>query len=206
MARTTAPLFSLDASGTIAKTIVFSKWKGRAYVRRHAVPSNPRFPLQVAVRACFAYLTAWWKPMAEIPKARWEALGAEKKITGMNARVQRCVALFRGNQGFPLDPEDLTYAAAGCATTVVVLPYYRSVSVSWAQEGGTASQCFLLHQLGNEAAPPTVDTTIAVLDQSQNPYEVRNLPTGCQAFFAVRAMSASGALGLLSEVGNATPL
>jgi len=48
MARTTAPLFSLDASGTIAKAITFSKWRGRQYVRRHAIPKNPQSPPRLA--------------------------------------------------------------------------------------------------------------------------------------------------------------
>lgn len=32
---------SLDASGSVASTITFSKWKGRNYVRQLTIPSNP---------------------------------------------------------------------------------------------------------------------------------------------------------------------
>ena len=42
MAKVTGPLMSLDASGTVAGTVVFSKWHGRNYVRQRVIPQNPR--------------------------------------------------------------------------------------------------------------------------------------------------------------------
>lgn len=50
MAKTTAPLFSLEASGTVGKTITYSRWHGRSYVRRRVIPLNPQSADQVAVR------------------------------------------------------------------------------------------------------------------------------------------------------------
>lgn len=50
MAKVTGPLMSLDASGTVANTVVFSKWKGRNYVRQRVVPSNPHSADQEAAR------------------------------------------------------------------------------------------------------------------------------------------------------------
>lgn len=50
MAKVTSPLMSLDASGTVADALVFSKWKGRNYVRQHVIPSNPQSTAQQAVR------------------------------------------------------------------------------------------------------------------------------------------------------------
>jgi hypothetical protein len=42
MAKTTGPLFSLTASGTVGNTITYSNWKGRPYVRRRVIPMNPQ--------------------------------------------------------------------------------------------------------------------------------------------------------------------
>jgi hypothetical protein len=42
MAKTSGPLFSMDASGTIGKAIVYSKWKGVNYVRQWLKPNNPQ--------------------------------------------------------------------------------------------------------------------------------------------------------------------
>ena len=41
MAKVTGPLMSMSASGTVGKAIVFSIWKGNAYVRRWLKPANP---------------------------------------------------------------------------------------------------------------------------------------------------------------------
>ena len=50
MAKTTGPLFSLTASGTVGKTITYSNWKGRPYVRRRVIPLNPMTDGQMDVR------------------------------------------------------------------------------------------------------------------------------------------------------------
>lgn len=67
MAKVTGPLLSLDASGSVADTMTFSKWKGRNYVRQRVTPSNPKTADQLAVRsilgtlakACKAVLTSY---------------------------------------------------------------------------------------------------------------------------------------------------
>lgn len=51
MAKVTSPLMSLDASGSVAGAITFSKWKGRNYVRQLVIPANPRTSGQQATRA-----------------------------------------------------------------------------------------------------------------------------------------------------------
>jgi len=91
MARVTGPLMSMDASGTIAGAIVFSRWKGLPYVRRHAIPSNPKSPKQTSVRAAMRFLTREW-PLLTAPEVlAWEVLAetmhqsAFNRFCGMNA-------------------------------------------------------------------------------------------------------------------------
>lgn len=50
MAKVTGALFSMDASGAYAGTIVFGKWKGRQYARQLVIPSNPNSAGQEEVR------------------------------------------------------------------------------------------------------------------------------------------------------------
>ncbi len=50
MAKTTGPLFSMDASGKFGGALVFTKWKGRPVVRQLVVPSNPRTLTQNSAR------------------------------------------------------------------------------------------------------------------------------------------------------------
>lgn len=55
MAKLKAPLLSLGASGSIAKTLTFFNWKGLNVVREWVKPANPDTALQQTQRA---YLTA----------------------------------------------------------------------------------------------------------------------------------------------------
>ena len=65
MAKVTGPLHSDTASGTHAKILTFSKWKGVAYSRVRVIPKNPKSDDQKTVRsalgtiakACAAVLT-----------------------------------------------------------------------------------------------------------------------------------------------------
>lgn len=54
MAKLQGPLFSLGASGAIAKTLVYFGWKGLDVVRSYVVPSNPKTSGQTTQRG---YLT-----------------------------------------------------------------------------------------------------------------------------------------------------
>lgn len=85
MAKVKAPLLGMDASGTVAKAMVFSRWKGRIYVRRHTVPSNPRSPGQMLVRATMKMLVNFWKGGKVAWDADWVGIASEKVISTFNA-------------------------------------------------------------------------------------------------------------------------
>lgn len=51
MSKVSGPLMSMDASGKLADAIVFSKWKGRNYVRQLVIPYNPQSASQQETRA-----------------------------------------------------------------------------------------------------------------------------------------------------------
>jgi len=63
MAILTGPLMSLDARGTIGKTITYSKGKQRHYAKMRPVPSNPRTGSQLYIRLMVGYLTKCFSPM-----------------------------------------------------------------------------------------------------------------------------------------------
>lgn len=120
MARVTGPLMSMDASGTVASTIVFSKWKGLPYVRRHAVPSNPRLPKQMAVRATLAFLSRAFTPIGPPVTTRWNVVAETMHQSGFN----RFVAVNQINFAHLLppyqDPTVLTPGTPAAAPTVSV--------------------------------------------------------------------------------------
>jgi hypothetical protein len=87
MAVVKGPLFSLDAAGTIGRSVVFSKWKGRNYVRRHAVPANPKSSSQVSVRAAMTFLSQYWDSLNAGEQSSWDDRAAATKISPFNAFV-----------------------------------------------------------------------------------------------------------------------
>lgn len=85
MAKTTAPLLSFGASGAIAKTQVYSKWKGRPYVRRHVIPSNPQTSEQTLTRNAFSWLQAVYKLAPSLVTDTWTLYAKGVVMTGRNA-------------------------------------------------------------------------------------------------------------------------
>jgi hypothetical protein len=109
MAGVKAPLMSLDASGTIGKAFTFSRWKGRSYVRRHAIPSNPKTVGQMSTRAVFKYLTQVWASLDAAVVAYWETLATADNVTGLNAMVRACMSDWALYGTFSIDPSGAAY-------------------------------------------------------------------------------------------------
>lgn len=85
MASVTGPLMSMDASGSLGGAIVFSKWKGRNYVRQYVIPANPQTALQMANRARTAFLSQAWAGLTAPEKASWDADAAAGQYSAFNA-------------------------------------------------------------------------------------------------------------------------
>ena len=96
MAKVTAPLLSFGASGAIAKTQVYSTWKGRPYVRRHVIPSNPNTVAQQLTRNVFSSSNAIWKIADTLLVSSWDRFADGQVLTGRNAFVSSFVKQLRG--------------------------------------------------------------------------------------------------------------
>jgi len=95
VAKVTAPLLSFGATGQVAKSQVYSTWKGRAYVRRHVVPSNPQTAEQSLTRNAFSWLQQVYKfAPAEITDA-WDAYINGRVMTGRNAFTKQNLPTLR---------------------------------------------------------------------------------------------------------------
>ncbi len=119
MAKTNAPLLSIGASGTIAKTQVYASWRGIPYVRRYVVPSNPRSPEQEETRGVFTYLNGLWKSMSADVQAPWTAFASGQKFVNRNAFLGKNVSALRAGMdltGFIASPGSGGGPAPGTAT------------------------------------------------------------------------------------------
>jgi len=87
MVRVTGPALSIDASGSVAKTLTFAKWKGRNYARQRVIPDNPKSASQVGVRCMLGFLAALWASLTAGEQASWEEDAEERQISAFNQYV-----------------------------------------------------------------------------------------------------------------------
>lgn len=129
MVKVTAPVLSLDASGSLGGALVFSKWKGRNYVRSRVIPANPKSGGQVGVRSMFKFLTQIWDGLTAGNKATWEDRAADLVVSEFNAFISYNQNRWR-NFDFPSkeDPATEVGTAPGMATGVAT-PGVRSMTL-----------------------------------------------------------------------------
>lgn len=97
MAKPTAPLLSFGASGSLANSLVYSKWKGRPYVRRYVIPGNPQTTGQTLTRDIFRNLNAIWKVAGALLVAPWDRFAQGQVLEGRNAFVGQNITTLRGD-------------------------------------------------------------------------------------------------------------
>ena len=151
MAKVTAPLLSFSAAGTIAKTQVYATWKGRAYVRRHVVPSNPNTVAQQSTRNTFSSASSVWKIADPLLATPWDRFADGQVLSGRNAFMSSFVRNLRGKT----DLVDMIFspgAKGGFAPVSMVLtPGVDQITVDlteptlpsgWTIQSGIASAIF----------------------------------------------------------------
>jgi hypothetical protein len=108
MAKVTGPLLSFGAGGQLAKTQVYSSWKGIPYVRRYVVPATGQAPNQIAVRNAFKWLNQVWKYGDTDMQNPWSANAQGRPVTNRNVFLQKNVASL-----YPLDDVSLFVGSPG---------------------------------------------------------------------------------------------
>jgi hypothetical protein len=121
MATVKGPLFSLDARGQIGGAVVFGYWKGRNYVRRHAIPANPKSDPQMGMRAMMKFLSQIWATRSEAQQADWEDLAAQTSVSPFNAFVGHNMTRWRNALGptmlYPATEDDTEATAPTLVAT-----------------------------------------------------------------------------------------
>lgn len=95
MSKTTAPLLSFEAAGQIAKTQVYSRWRGISYVRRYVIPANPNTSEQQLTRSAFKWLQNVWRYAPALFQEAWTAYASGQPLTDRNAFGKFNIATLR---------------------------------------------------------------------------------------------------------------
>jgi len=88
MVKLFGPALSLEASGKVGNSMVFSTWKGRAYLRKQTIPKNPNSDLQVAFRQMLTYLGNTWPLLPAAARSGYDNLAARDNISNYNAYIK----------------------------------------------------------------------------------------------------------------------
>jgi|SRR3954454_24471788 hypothetical protein len=90
-----APLLSFSASGQIAKTQVYSQWKGQPYVRRYVIPANPRSTEQTSTRNVFTWMNNVWRIAPADFVAPWQEAVKSRRMIDRNLFIQQNMTTLR---------------------------------------------------------------------------------------------------------------
>ena len=92
MAKVKGPLFSLSASGQIAKTLVYGDWKGIDVVRKYVIPANPNTAAQQQQRGYFGNAVEDWHTdgFTAVDVVAWNLYALAQKVaaSGFNMLVK----------------------------------------------------------------------------------------------------------------------
>ncbi len=102
MAKVTAPLFSIEASGKFGDSMVFGKWKGINYVRMHTKANQPNTKAQLAVRDKFRQAAALYQRLTGDDKAAWKRSASGQPLTGYNLFIKTAKAVINSMPVFNL--------------------------------------------------------------------------------------------------------
>jgi len=208
MATVKGPLFSLAASGTIGDALVYSTWKGVEYVRKHAIPANPKSVGQVSVRSMLKFLTQYWASLTAAQQTDWETRAAATNISPFNAFVGYNMERW-GRYAWPskLDPATETgtpgtilapTATAGSRSILLAVPIsvladnWGVVVHSSETTGFTPSRT-----TARQAIPAESVATFSWLDFP--------LTVGVEIFYRFESFSYDGGATLLVGEQSATP-
>jgi hypothetical protein len=205
MAVVKGPLFSLDASGSIAKSIVFSKWRGRNYVRRHAIPSNPRSGLQLGVRAVLKFITQDYTNLSDAIKEAWSDLAAGTNITLLNASIALNVAAARRDEGIIRSPGESAGTTPDAAASFVVTPGIKSNSIAWTADTNDPEYVWYLYRDIGATCDSLPENLIAVLPAATLSYLDIGLITGIQYAYTLVGGNFDGERGADAADDDGTP-
>jgi hypothetical protein len=119
----------MGASGKLGGAMVFSKWKGRPYVRELVKPANPRSGGQISMRAMLKFLSQEWAGLGSTPKGTWQTPADAKVISPFNAFVssgtKRNRSFLAPVQSYPVSVD----AAVDAIDDFTATPGVREISI-----------------------------------------------------------------------------
>jgi len=169
MVRVYGPAMSLDASGTLAETITFTKWKGRNVLRQRVIPANPKTGPQVGIRAMMKFLAQFWTTLTAGNKATWETRAKLTNIAPFNAFTSYNLKRWRSFKGpTKVDPA-IDTAEGGAAPTTTPTGGIRQISLSIADGAQAPGWGWFIYRSIVTGFTPGYDNCVAAIPRVGTP-------------------------------------
>lgn len=160
MVKLKGPILSLEATGSLAGTVIVQQNKGRTYMRKLTAPAQPRSGPQVGNRAMFRHLTSRWGNLAIADRITWEDRADTLDLTSFDVYLKENLSRWgRGKDPgdvYPVIEDD----SAGVANLLVLLPQGRGVIVAFLKDVIDQNQGFRIHRTLAPGLPPTPDNLV----------------------------------------------
>jgi len=206
MVKVYAPALSIDASGTLAKSMVFSKWKGRHYVRSHVNPAQPRTGPQVGVRAMFSFLAKQWASLSALNKASWDVLAKQFNVSPFNASTHVNQARWRNFLSPSKNSAIAGVSGAPTIATQALTVGVRQVTVAITKGGTPPTWGYTIHRYLVTGTVPAFSNCVHVapIDGSSNATWVDTPLAAGVYFYKVHPFNDDGVKGVTSVESTCT--
>jgi hypothetical protein len=207
MVRLYGPLMSLDASGTIADSVTFSKWKGRNYARQHVVPANPNSVSQQSVRAMMRALSQIWNGLTAGNKASWQDRADQTIISTFNAFCAYNLNRWRSFKAPSKQDPATEVGAAPAAPTTAITPGVREIQLSIADGAPPPDWFWMIFRSTVTLFTPSFSNLVRVIPWGATPtvYIDTGLVTGIPYYYRIKGTLATGVSGALEAEKTGTP-
>lgn len=210
MARTTGPLGSVDASGTLADKLTFAKWKGRTYVRSVPLVKAARAPSQASSSAMMQWLAKRWAiDLSAADQATWQPLAEPKNVPPFNAYLSYNLERW----GRFLAPST-TYPAPGGGSGAIPFPTLTAIdgvgqiTIEWTVPTPNDAWGFAIHRDPTSPITPDRNNLVHVgvlIDPGTHRFVDRPLQPGSYTYVAQQYLTTGAKSFSTSNVtANAT--
>lgn len=103
MAKVTAPLHSISASGSIGGTLTMLRSMSRNIAKKKSQPGGAPTAAQLARRAYYRQASAAWMALTPLEKAAWKPAADAAQITPYNAYMSAALAAYSPAAGVAWD-------------------------------------------------------------------------------------------------------
>lgn len=139
---------------------IFSRWKGRAYVRQFVMPHNPKSDAQMIVRNSLGRLARLWRSLSGQIHDEQDQYAAGYALSGWNWFVKQNRVLEQAYGSYHLTPPDVQIdAIIGLGLADQGAGVCR---VTWS--GGERGADYMIHVYKRDGAAPNVDGVFVFLN------------------------------------------